>query len=349
MIMIFCSARHPAEMQYPGARGAAYDHFPRRQMNDRHPNADGIHPPKVPMSQGFAGYTVERYEYRQLLTRRANHSTAVVHGRVSPAVQHVVGLMSLRRQDQNVVDVELDLFRPTDRRQLPSDILIGCAQSQATFSKGVKMIASGDQHDLAPGQSQATAQRAADGSRAEDDVASHVAHRNLAQYSAMELRLRFRDLEPADLTDLDWSGGSEHIGAVAAALEASYAGEVALIVGCLPNDRLIAMGGVDFRPSTRAGTIWMLAVHERFQSLGAGAALITALEEKIIDHGQSLARMSVEHDNPRARALYERMGYVEAGATLDSWPVAGGRTYVTACTIMERSLMEVPDDEAAPS
>jgi ribosomal protein S18 acetylase RimI-like enzyme len=157
----------------------------------------------------------------------------------------------------------------------------------------------------------------------------------------MELRLRFRDLEPADLGDLDWSGGPEHIRAVAAALETSYTGDVALLVGCLPNDRLIAMGGVDFRPSQDAGHIWMLAVHERFRSLGLGAQLIGSLELKIIDHGRPLARMLVEHDNPRARALYERLGYVETGATLDSWPVAGGRTYVTACTIMERRLVEV--------
>ena len=67
----------------------------------------------------------------------------------------------------------------------------------------------------------------------------------------MELRLSFRDLEPADLSDLDWSGGPEHIRAVAAALEAAYAGEVALLVGGLPNGRLIALGGVDFRPSER--------------------------------------------------------------------------------------------------
>jgi hypothetical protein len=42
------------------------------------------------------------------------------------------------------------------------------------------------------------------------------------------------------------------------------------------------------------------------------------------------------------------LGYSEAWATLDSWPVAGGKTYVTACTIMERSLIEVSGDEAAP-
>src|SRR5687768_12271275 len=157
----------------------------------------------------------------------------------------------------------------------------------------------------------------------------------------MDLRLSFRDLEAADLSDLNWSGGPEHIRAVETALESSYAEEVALHVGCLPNDRLLAMGGDDFRPSQDAGSIWMLALHERFQSLGIGPQLIAELEQKIIDHGRPIARMLVEHDNPRARALYERLGYSEAWRALDSWRVAGGKTYVTACTIMERRLHEI--------
>jgi ribosomal protein S18 acetylase RimI-like enzyme len=164
----------------------------------------------------------------------------------------------------------------------------------------------------------------------------------------MDLRLSFRDLEAADLSDLNWSGGPEHIRAVAAALEASSVGEVALLVGSLPNDRLIAMGGVDFRTSDETGSIWMLAVHERFQSLGVGTQLIRALEQKIIDHGWPMARMLVEHDNPGARALYERLGYSEAGAALDSWPVAGGKTYVTACTIMKRTLAEIHEEHGLP-
>ena len=114
------------------------------------------------------------------------------------------------------------------------------------------------------------------------------------------------------------------------------------------NDRLIAMGGVDFRLSEDAGSIWMLAVHERFQSLGIGTQLIAALQQKIIDHGRPIARMLVEHDNPRARALYERLGYSERGPALDSWPVAGGKTYVTACTIMERRLAEIHGDDTVP-
>ena len=47
----------------------------------------------------------------------------------------------------------------------------------------------------------------------------------------MDELLGFRDLEAADLSDLDWSGGPEHLRAVAAALQAAYAGEVALLVG----------------------------------------------------------------------------------------------------------------------
>ena len=154
----------------------------------------------------------------------------------------------------------------------------------------------------------------------------------------MDVLLDFRDLEAADLSDLDWSGGPEHIRAVAAALEASYAGEVALLVGSLPNDRLIAMGAVDFRTSEAAGSIWMLAVHERFQSLGIGTQLITALERKIIDHGRPMARMLVEHDNPRARTLYERLGYSEAGAALDhgGWRRA---SLVTVAALIARAAL----------
>jgi ribosomal protein S18 acetylase RimI-like enzyme len=210
------------------------------------------------------------------------------------------------------------------------------------------MVATGYQYDAASNPSESTAEGCANRPCTNNDVARHVAHRNLAQWWAMDLRFSFRDLEAADLGDLTWSGGAEHIRAVAAALEAAYAGEVALLVGCLPNERLIAMGGVDFRPSEDAGSIWMLAVHERFQSLGIGTQLITALEQKIIDHGRPIARMLVEHDNPRARALYERLGYSEGWAALDSWPVAGDKTYVTACTIMERRLLEIQGDDTLP-
>ncbi len=82
----------------------------------------------------------------------------------------------------------------------------------------------------------------------------------------------------------------------------------------------------------------MLSVHEVLQGLGIGTRLIRALERRIVQSGRSTARIHVEHDNPRARMLYRRLGYREVGSTLDAWPVAGGKTYVTVCTVMERAL-----------
>ncbi len=148
----------------------------------------------------------------------------------------------------------------------------------------------------------------------------------------MRLRVWFRVLEPADLTDLDWSGGPEHLRVVAEAIGAAYAGEVVLRVGHLENGRLVALGGVDFRPDPESGLLWMLSVDERFQSLGIGTRLVHQLERAILRHGRTVARLTVELDNPRAASLYRRLGYRQEGPALDWWPVAGGRTYVAACT-----------------
>ena len=147
-------------------------------------------------------------------------------------------------------------------------------QPEATLTQTCEMVATRQQHDITSSKTESTTDSPANRPCTKNDVARHVAHRNLAQWWPMDLRLSFRDLEAADLSDLNWSGGPEHIRAVAAALEASYAGEVALLVGSLRNDRLIAMGEVDFRRSAETGCIWMLAVHERFQSLGVGTQLI---------------------------------------------------------------------------
>ncbi|MCW2810878.1 MAG: hypothetical protein JWP61_1336 [Friedmanniella sp.] len=154
----------------------------------------------------------------------------------------------------------------------------------------------------------------------------------------MKLRLDIRDCDYPDLSDLDWSGGSEHLHAVAAALQASYADEVAVLVVALPNGRLVGAGAVDFRPDPEVGVLWMLAVHERFQSLGIGRRLVRALEDRVRERGRERARLLVEHDNPRAVALYSRLGYRAVGAGLDRWPVAGGQTYVTAVTVLEHDL-----------
>jgi ribosomal protein S18 acetylase RimI-like enzyme len=153
----------------------------------------------------------------------------------------------------------------------------------------------------------------------------------------MQLTLTLRDLQPDDLGDLEWSGGPEHIVALAGALQASFTGEVALVVVELANGRLIANGAVDFRRDPDVGRLEMLSVHETFQDLGVGTWLIRALEERVRAAGRSKAELTVEHDNPRAGALYRRLGYREVGSALESWP-SGGGTYVTVTTVLQHDL-----------
>ena len=163
----------------------------------------------------------------------------------------------------------------------------------------------------------------------------------------MKLRLRVRDLEAPDLSDLDWSGGPEHVRTVSELLQAAYAGETGVVVGCLRNGRVVGLGAVDFRASADAGVLSLLSVHPRLRSLGIGTRLIRALEHKIAGRERRWARLTVELDNPEAAALYRRLGYTEAGPALDSWPIADGRTYVAACTVLEHDLRQSPG--AAPT
>lgn len=157
------------------------------------------------------------------------------------------------------------------------------------------------------------------------------------------LALTVRDFEPQDLGDLDWSGGPEHLHAMAEALQASFSGDTDLLVITLANGRLVAAGAVDFSRYADAGRLWMLSVHETVQGLGLGTRLVGALEGRIVDRGLTLSRLGVEHDNPRAAALYRRLGYRDVGSSLDCWPIGGNQSYVTVCTLLERDLTSQVD------
>lgn len=161
--------------------------------------------------------------------------------------------------------------------------------------------------------------------------------------------LTVRDFQLSDLTDLDWSGGPAHQAAVAAAVQASLVGDVALVAAALPNGRLVAMGAVDFRPRDDAGEIWMLSVDEAWQSMGLGSSLVDALESRVRGRGRSVATLGVELDNPRAAALYRRLGYRQTGSALDSWPLDDGTTYVTVVRVMERRLAAADHHRPGPA
>ena len=115
------------------------------------------------------------------------------------------------------------------------------------------------------------------------------------------------------------AGGSLHVAAMARELERAGRGEVEYLAVCPPSGLPVALGGIDYAKIPDAGVLWQLAVHGALQSCGIGTILIEAAEQRIRARGLHRAELSVEENNPRARALYERLGYVAYGSAPESW------------------------------
>ncbi|MFX4273787.1 GNAT family N-acetyltransferase [Propionibacteriaceae bacterium Y1685] len=148
---------------------------------------------------------------------------------------------------------------------------------------------------------------------------------------ALQVPLTVRDLELDDVADLEWSGSQAHMTTIATSIARAFDGETRMLGVARPGGMLIACGGLDLTRHPGQGFLWMLSVHQAWQSLGVGTVLITALEDAARAENLDQVGLTVEHDNPRAVALYRRLGYEGHHSVLDEWPSAGGRTYVTTC------------------
>jgi ribosomal protein S18 acetylase RimI-like enzyme len=151
-----------------------------------------------------------------------------------------------------------------------------------------------------------------------------------------------RNLTAADLDHIDWSGGRSHIRSVGVQLERVTAGLADYLVACPPSGLPIGTAGIDYVAAADAGMIHQVAVHPALQSCGIGTLLMRAAEERILSRGRQQAELWVEHSNPRARALYERLGYAggrdEPAEWDDDGPDGAVTRYRTVCTVMRKQL-----------
>ncbi|MEO7804332.1 MAG: GNAT family N-acetyltransferase [Actinomycetota bacterium] len=131
--------------------------------------------------------------------------------------------------------------------------------------------------------------------------------------------LLINDLTHEDLPDIKWAGGPLHPEAVSQALDRAVDGEVEYLAVRSPNGKPIAIGGIDYAAHEDAGTLWQLSTHSELTSRGIGTRLIREGEKRILRRGLHQAMMGVEDNNPRARALYERLGYKPVGSEKCSW------------------------------
>jgi ribosomal protein S18 acetylase RimI-like enzyme len=151
-----------------------------------------------------------------------------------------------------------------------------------------------------------------------------------------------RDLTEADLEALQWSGTASHLVAVRQELGRVTSGEVEYLVAAASAGLPVGKAGIDYARHAGAGTIYQAAVHPALQSCGIGTVLFGEAERRMKVRGLARAELSVEHDNARARALYERLGYVAYGDAPDEWDAEGPTgeivRYHTTCTLMRKLL-----------
>ena len=164
----------------------------------------------------------------------------------------------------------------------------------------------------------------------------------VARVAAVVVQVVVRDLVEEDLRACGFAGTELHLEQVRRELERVKLGEVDYLAVCTKAGLPVAIGGVDYVPHPGAGSLWQLAVQPALQSCGIGTLLIGAVEERIRGRGLQRAEVAVELSNPRARALYERLGYVAYEERLEGWdqenPDGSVMRYETVCAQLRKRL-----------
>jgi GNAT superfamily N-acetyltransferase len=105
--------------------------------------------------------------------------------------------------------------------------------------------------------------------------------------------------------------------------------------GCTAHEVRVARAGC---PEFNGLGVWP----EELRSHGIGSALIRAAEELAVGRGHTVIGLGVAADNPRAVALYARLGYRALTSYVDRWsyPDADGVTRECAdpCTFLVKEL-----------
>ena len=155
-------------------------------------------------------------------------------------------------------------------------------------------------------------------------------------------QLAVGDLCDDDLAGLAWSGNPAHLRSVAAALQRAVQGLEDYLVARAPGGQAVAKMRADYTSEAGTGVFSQLAVVGRLQGLGIATMLIGAGEQRVRARGLTFAGLGVEDNNPRARRLYERLGYQASGRQHASWEYEDDdgvlRLYETTLTILRKRV-----------
>lgn len=131
----------------------------------------------------------------------------------------------------------------------------------------------------------------------------------------IQVEVDFRLAQEDDLPALEWMGlFTPHREIIARTFEAQEQGEAAMLLG-IGGGFPLGQAWIDFLP--RYPRIWAVRVFPPLQGAGLGSRLMAEAESLAASRGADAVEVGVEHDNPGARRLYERLGYRAADEELE--------------------------------
>jgi ribosomal protein S18 acetylase RimI-like enzyme len=107
--------------------------------------------------------------------------------------------------------------------------------------------------------------------------------------------------------------------------------------------RLLALAPLERTPTPGELLLDGISVHPDARGRGIGTALLAEARALAHDYGYQRIRLAVVDTNPRARALYEKVGFV-ATAT-EHHPLIGAFYGFSSSTEFELAITEAPEDQ----
>jgi ribosomal protein S18 acetylase RimI-like enzyme len=139
---------------------------------------------------------------------------------------------------------------------------------------------------------------------------------------SIALEVVIRACREEDLPALEWFGlFAAHRPLIRRVWQQHLRGEALMLVAQVNGETSGQLWiAFDDRDGETVAEIWAVRVLPCLQRRGVGARMIAVAEALLRERGLRRVELAVETDNPDARRLYERLGYVLLGTTLASDP-----------------------------
>jgi ribosomal protein S18 acetylase RimI-like enzyme len=130
------------------------------------------------------------------------------------------------------------------------------------------------------------------------------------------------------IRSIDWATSSIQADAWMRECRRARTGEATFLVA-ITGGVVVGKLSIDWIRRPDVAWIWMVSVSPQWQNRGIGTSLVAAAELRASGRSVVAAELAVDDDNPRAAALYERLGYVFVDAHSERRPIVDndGRVY----------------------